>query len=524
MIRATTVPSFGPEKLELLLTVVMRNPGLYEAARELIDAACFRDGEQPYMFAWQAYVQAATKAGSVLSVMAPAIVELQDAARAAPDMYLQVLVAPALAFFARVDATPAEATVLPDIERVVRQELRRFISERKAIDPLRRALSDARGFMLDDPRGVIEQVNSQLIRADALMAQSAHGVIPRTPFRQLEQISTGVEPIDRATGGGVSPRKLYGIFGPSGAFKTGLAVQLAVAAAQSEAARARQVPGYRAKLIIYAVYEGGREEIQLRAMSCGAEILKTRVKAYFSNMAPLTHTPYAHTYEREHQLELPETERFARAEEALESFRILDMSSSSESPNIGSGYIPELSASIDRTVREEGREVGAVFIDYAKLVARRHAMATGKLDDLTHLLGSMPDQLRISVAERHNTVLWILQQLDASANQKRAGAVLDHSQSSWAKDFGENLWYAFCLSKIDKANGHTTTMAASKTRDTEGLTRPYVLQLNGVKQKLMSTDEYTYDQQQGRIVASTAHDAFQNFEANDDEEVVHQDD
>ena len=515
--QVTTVPTFGPEKLELILTVAMRNPGLFEAAKEILDAACFRDGEHAYSLAWRAYVEAARKAGSTLSVMAPAVAELQDAARATPDLFPRTWVEPAIAFLMRVDGTPREATMAIDVERVARNELRQFVSERKAIDPLRRALADSRGYMLQDPRAVLEQVNSQLVRADALIAQSAHRLRPDAPLTEAEQIATGVDPIDRATGGGVSPKKVYGIFGPSGAFKTGLAVQLATAAARAESARARAQTGYRPKLVIYAVYEGGRTEIQLRGNACAAEIPKARMKAHLSGIPILTSTQYAQPYERELSLEMPETERMARADLEMEPLRILDMSSSSESPHTGSGYTTELCASIDKVVREEGREVAAVFIDYAKIMARRYAMATGKLEQLVHLLGSLPDLLRISIAERHNTPLWILQQLDAEANKRKPGAVLHHAQSSWAKDIGEYMWYAFCLSSIDKANGNTTVLNASKTRDTEGLPRPYVLQLCGIRQKLVATDEYSFDASQGRIIQTAVGDAFGATSALDDE-------
>lgn len=509
--KVISVPSIGPESLELFLTVAMKSDSIFSSAKDMLDSSCFIANEMVYSSAWLTFVNVSKKAGQMLSTVQPVITELMDIHRAAPDSLPKTVLDSTIAFLTRVEQTPKEITLRPDIDRIARVGLRRLIAERKALDPLRKVLAETRGYSLEDPRALIDRATSQLTNADSLLAQPAHRIRPHVPFQKLDRHATGIVPIDLATGGGVSPRKVYGIFGPFGSYKTGLSIQLAVAAAMAESARARIDPSYQPGLVFYAVYEGGRETVQLRASAIAAAILKDHVESYLSGLSNLASEPYTYGYEREFGLEKSEVQRYNEACDALEPLRILDMSGSYEAPNVGKGYIPELTASIDNTVMNERRHVTSVFVDYAKVMARRHAMETGKIEQLVHLIGALPDQLRACIAEKHNTPLWIVQQLDAEANKKRAGAATHHSQSSWAKDFAENLWYAFTLSTIDKLNGHTVTFNASKTRDTEGLPRPQVLQIDRLG-RLTPTTEYTYDMAAGRIISSNVQSAFGDAE------------
>jgi RecA/RadA recombinase len=510
------VPGIGPEKLETLLTIAMRNESIFESVKGILDSACFTPAENVFAAPWLNFVKVSERYGRMLSSTQPVILDMCDmwhSSQSIPRIMLDEMVN----FLRRVDATPVEFATSDIMDRFARDELRLFIAERAGFAPLRKELNDTSRLMRSDPQAVLDRLQQRLAKADTLLQRPSYGILPQGRIDGIIQslkpsLSSGIKKFDDAMGGGMRNRCVYGLFGPFGSYKTGTAVQMAVQVARAETSRqrSRHTQGYQAGLVIYAVYEGGRDAIQVRACSTAACIPRSSVTNHFINdetRVPLSSVPLS--YEREYGLEGTEIERLTRAGEEIEPLRIIDLSNSHESRNQGTGYVPELVASIEHEVRMSGnRPVAAVFIDYAKIMARRYAMATGKTDQLVHLISTLPDQLRIQIAEQFDCPVWILQQLDAEANKAKPGAALHHSQSSWAKDFGENLWYAFCLSSIDKVNSNTITVNVSKTRDSEGMPLPFIMQLNGHISQLRDTDEYRYNPGGNKIVPVNVDDMF----------------
>lgn len=495
----------APLQIENLLIVYAHCTGLFEEVRpQLLYGVFGSEAERPYLLFITALGSAkdAVGNGPILAVLHG---HLQALHLSSPGRF------PGYIYYKAVEmaeiARCADPRVMVDLEPWARSETARLLSERKVVDPLRRRLSEARGGFILDPSSMLADSAAALASIQALKGSRAVGVVPDGWHMDVpERTQTGDTFIDRILGGGTQAGKMYGVLGPSGAFKTGLGTQLCVSAAVSQYARARHDPSHRPGLAVYAVYEGGKDEIQLRAMSCAAEIPKDRLERFYTGRFPLGNRPGEADYEAAYGFKMPESERLVMASQTTRHMRILDMAGPKENPACGTGYVDELAGALSNLVRTTGQPLACVVVDYAKLMARRHLMASKAKDDrmLRHLIGTLPDRLRIAVADQFRCPIWILQQLNTEANKKAAGAVQHHAYASEAGDFAENLWFAFVLSSVDKANGSTVTLHASKTRDTAGLKPIEVLRIDGVRNRLVPAEDYAYDPQTRRIVSRTA--------------------
>lgn len=505
-----TSPSLAQQQLELVIGLTLRNPPLYNEVRStLLQPATFIGGaETLFELSVSAYESARVKSGGTPSVEVW-VAELYAFGVAAPLQYPSHLLGNVEKYIRNVcqiseDEARSHGTY-------ARHELGRFLTERHAIVPLRSQLDKARAGMLSDPNAVIREAQRSLDRIAAVSSPAPMAeAFPTSRYRDSVRYPTGLPFIDEVTAGGFEGRRVYGLFGPSGAFKTGTANQIAVGMAQAEVARYTlnrdSLPG----LCIYAVYEGGAEEIQPRAVAAAADMPRQRVLDLFHGQdaagrrAELTTAVGAHEYERLERMQASEVERWEYANRGLMTFRIADFSGSDPvtgKPNgAGVGYVEEIAGRVDSIQRETKLPVRLVVVDYAKLMVRRHMMAKGiKMDHLRHYLSLMPDLIRSQIADPYDCSVLLVQQMTAQANRKAAGSALSHVDASEASDFGENLWYCFCVSAVDKHNGHTVQITASKTRHTAG-TGGVVMRINPNTTKLVTDDDYMICPRTRRIV------------------------
>lgn len=482
------------DQIDMMMVYSMRDHIVFlESLRELKPEHFNKPGEKPRRLIWAKTVQLYNKY-NVMPSRSALEAEVLAAIEAEGDEMTFEMREEAVSLIAM--AYEFETDVLDQHRQYGRDLLVQFLTERMVNDPLASLIQNASsaGSVLTDTGEVLNRLQATLSRVASLGSFAASPLLPSTGWRpeQAEYTSTGYKWLDDILGGGTNPGKVYGIFGPFGSFKTGFAVQLGISMAQVQYTIAKE-KGSKPKMIVYIVYEGGEDEIRARAIATAAKMPKSRVIGHFTGKHPLSTYETPETYEVERRRRsnnpedcLPESMRVIDAIERTSNFHIIDHSGSKKNPHAGNGYLPEIVAALERLVRETGMEIGAVIIDYVKLMVRRYMTANGiRFDQVRHYMGGLPDAIRRDVAERFGCSVWLLQQLNTEANKKAAGAAQHHSNASEAGDFGENLWFCFTLSAVDKAQGHTIQFNATKTRDTEGLSEPIILQIEGNENALV---------------------------------------
>lgn len=413
----------------------------------------------------------------------------------------------------------------PDAEEAINGQpnygvdlLYRFLYERIVSTGLTNAVRSVPvGMIAGNVRELLNQLEVVQNRVETIRTPSASPLFSADgpqPVEMPEIIKTGVPFLDDQVfrnGNGCQAGKVYGLFGPWGSFKTGLGVQICVSAA--EAQLQKEKPG----LIVYCVYEGGEQEIRNRAIAAGAEMPKETVEAYFRSDCNPIHLSTRHSlkeYEvrrydecgRPHAARLGELERLQALQSRMSNLFIKDMSGPDKNPGAGSGYIPEIVATLERLESDTGQPIRMVVIDYAKEVARRYLNATKKRpEELRHLLSNMTQLVRMTIANRFGCAVWLLQQLNAQANKKAVGAAQHHADSGEAGDFAENLWYAITISSVDwSANRESgdgmLQLNVTKSRDSAGQVEPMVLRLDRTYSKLVSDNNFVSGFN-GRIVS-----------------------
>jgi hypothetical protein len=507
-------PRLKFEQRDLLLTYLMRSPTLFLDARQALKPEHFNGGAEETALAvlWQIQNKLYEKygnmpAGPILEAEVMAVLDA-DPDRYTPEMKVDVasLIETASNF---------EAEVLNSNPTYGRELLCNFLLERAVMDPMTAFVKNIGRNVLMNPDRELMRLTNMVGQVNVLRNNTASGLLPEgwRPQTQV-QVPLGIDWMDTALDGGQTVGQVYGIFGPFGSFKTGICVQIAVAAAQTQYALAQANQGYKPRLSVYIVYEGGEDPIRLRALGCAAKIPRKRLLHHFLGTGSLSTGPdNLQDYERERYSDLapnlivPEIRRLDDAKTRTSNFQILDMSGPAKNPQAGSGYIPEIVAALEKLRTQTGQEIGTVVIDYAKLMARRHLQARGlPYDHMRHIVGPIPDLVRRDVCERFGCTAWIAQQLNTAANKKAAGTPQHHADSSEAGDFGENLWYAFTLSAVDKRNGNSLQFNATKTRDSEGMAEPIILRIDGTQECLIRGDDLYRRDTNGRLASRSVAD------------------
>ena len=512
-------PRLSFDQLDVLFAYLLKSPSIFlEAMCELKPEHFNQPGEAGRALIWKRLVALYQKYQTLPDrrILEAAVAATMDAD---PDLYSPSMRQDMSGLLQFVD--DYETDVVFQSEAYGRDVLRFFLQERVVMDPLTTLVQNIRMGVLKDPSTLFARLAATTARVNAIGVRAVSLLLPPN-WRPAQEarISTGIDWLNLATDGGFVPKWTYGIFGPFGSFKTGTGIQVAVRSAQQFTAAAVPV-GKRPKLVAYLVYEGGADAIRLRALGCAAGIPHKRIYNHFGggealsttgNLQPYENARYEGTPNRLHHL--GEVERLQGGLERTANLHIIDMSGPRENPAAGSGGLAEVVAVLDRLQRETGQEIGLIVIDYAKIMIKRYMKEHGiPTTETRHLMGGLPDELRRQVAERFNCVAVILQQLNTTANKRAAGSAQHHADSSEAGDFGENLYYCFTLSAIDKANGHTTQFNATKTRDGAGLAQPIILQLVGDEEQLVDASTRYVRSNQGRI---TRRDVAESFVTADD--------
>ncbi len=492
------------DEIDLMVVFLVRHPGLFAEARQVLVPGHFSGAsESPWSYIWQALTGLYDRYGASLN---PAILEVEAltlASSAAADLPASVLdeirkfVAYAYDMPARYFADQCEAYGY--------SLLQKFLQERHWGDSIKAAIVQWGDDTPVDAPAFLADIQARFAAVQGVSAQVTEDLIPENwEQTTFEVVSTGLEFIDAPMGGGVSDGEVYGLLGTFGSGKTMMACQIAGEAAMRMYA-ASETNGQAPRQVIYLTYETPPDDIRKRVISNLAQI-----KLDHLNLA--TGESYATKFSRagarlpyEEEMfgtsPLGEWERYQQIVPVSRLFGVSDMRGGPDNPKAGTGFVIEIQAEIDKRRRKTGKEIGLVIIDYAVICARRLIRAKGWDEEkkLRGLLGGFGDQVRSMVAQHFHCPVWILNQLSGESNKRAAGARNSHADSAEARNFAENLWYAFCIGNKDGNN--MVSMDVSKSRRSEGQAHPTILHLRGDMARFVSADDrYMVDPNTRRIV------------------------
>jgi len=368
--------------------------------------------------------------------------------------------------------------------KLCRSLIQRFVVERGVHDKMYSALSSSSSVqaVLKNPQQFFDKFQSVYGSSQALNTSVMCDLIP-SDWKPVARIGKpmGIPHFDKFMSGGTSPGDVYAILAGFASGKTWMLLQVAANHAIQEYFREQEhiekgLP-YIPNIAIYANYEGSVDSLRYRLLAVFTSIPVNIIKDYILNKSPLSTKDNLKDYELQKyakvdnkDLWLSESDRYSMIPNYAKYIRILDMSGQNDS-NVGSGYVEELCGQIDKYVRGNKCGVGVACVDYAKLMADRHASKVNQMEQLRHFIRRIPSALGIGIGLKYNCAVWINQQISGEANSTKPHKLLHHSMSSECKDFGENCHRIFCLGAKDPESG-VQILNASKLRDEEapGLT------------------------------------------------------
>lgn len=370
--------------------------------------------------------------------------------------------------------------------QLCRSLIQRFVIERGVHDRMYSALSNSSSVqsVLKNPQQFFDKFQSIYGSSQALNSSVMCDLIPND-WKPISIIGKpmGIPHFDKFMSGGTSPGDVYAILGGFASGKTWMALQVAANHAIREYYREiehieKGIP-YVPNVAIYANYEGGVDSLRYRLISMFSSIPVSVVKDHILNKTPLSTKDNFKDYELQKyskvvnkDLWLSESDRYSIIPNYAKHIKLLDMSGQNDS-GVGSGYVEELCGQIDKYVRMTKCGVGVACVDYAKLMADRHASKVNQMEQLRHFIRRIPSALAIGLGLKYNCAVWINQQISGEANSTKPHKLLHHSMSSECKDFGENCHRIFCLGAKDPESG-VQILNASKLRDEEAPGLTYV--------------------------------------------------
>lgn len=499
-VHVETVSPLASDEKENLLVCMLRLPEVFAAAKEKITVDHFDPGaELPYRVMWMGALQLVKDLGEHVLFGNPSKSRLllETHCKSLAEMNPQLLTPGAWEQLFRNDSGGLfhfvyEQVLESDLEAPYAfQLLQRFLQER-AQRQIARLLQTAGNRVLPNLAQQIQTITDQ---AQSVVGLSDDLFAPPAPEawepEKLELRELGIPFLDKFMRGGVADGEVYGIIGCTGVGKTTLALQIAACGARSEQAAELEakLAGVSRQLRYWYVfhYEDGRAEMTRKLMVYAAEIHKDSMEDFDKKKNPFSITADPSTwkkYEKERwakqlatapHLFKAEAERLAEAKQWINRNVILvDMSCPPGAPRRGLGYVPEV-ATILQLGTQKGKPPGGVVLDYAGLMAKRYLNASGKdSSDLRHILGTMGDDCHRLIGAPFGCNVWVMHQLSGEANKFSPHKPQHHSDSAEAKNFAENMWFAFTIGTRHEESG-CVLLNRSKSRRAPSVGRTYQL-------------------------------------------------
>lgn len=494
----------GFDEREVMMCYLLRHHGVFLEARSILSPEHFTE---PYEIIWAVCWRSMLDLYDQFGAMPPhsaleadALCRVEEHPTEIPSSGVDEM-RDFLAYMFDVDV----ASLSGCYEQYGFELLQKFLKERHWTDPIRSYLHDlGRNVPVDLP-ALMKDYGDRLTQIDGIQVNVMEPVIPESwEPEAIEKIPTGLDFIDSPMGGGGVQGEIYGLLGPYGSGKTMLAGQIASEMAERFAARAsttRTPP----KHVFFFSYEMPVDEIRRRIISYVAKVNLNHLSGG-SWTSTLSRTGRRHPYEERLLPQDPrgEYERVEDARGVTNLLHIANMRGDRRAPKAGSGWVDEIHAELEKFRRRHGGvlEVGQVFIDYALICTRRYLKAKGWDEDrkLRHLVGTFGDECRRMISDHFGCSTWILNQMSGEANKKSPASAQHYADSAEARNFAENLTYAFCLGNKDRET-NCAQLVCGKTRRSEGSPRPTILKLYGELARFEAADDrYMVDASTHRII------------------------
>lgn len=488
---AFTKGRMTPSLVESMVIRLLSHSGLFQEARGVLKPSHFDNTESHFSAIWAAALQCDEEFSRVtFETLSDRVEELlSDAGEELSPHQVEGIFgtdadSPGILYWALVQVDPADV----DLEQG-RHLLRRFLEERVLADELRNALEFAPGGVPSNLPAIIERANRQRERITNIQEDPVELGIPDNWEPESLNIWPTMLPfLDTPMDGGHARGEVYGILGPFGVGKTTLGIQLCVE--QCRYWHDREVEyGEDGGQVYFFSYEQSATEVRRKAIACAARI-------HMSTMNTLTGEDCLSTPDNLKQYEVDmftragllaggapappgERMRYEDVKEMLRNhLRIVDLSGGSKK-RTGDGYVSEIAAILDNSVRKNDSTPRMVCVDHVWLAAYRHMQSQG-MDErrLRHFITMFGDDMKTKVAERFDIPCWLLHQYNGDANKASPAKLLHHTQAAESSSFAMPLSFCFCIGNKDQQS-NTAQMACTKRRRSGNPLPPSILEIEG---------------------------------------------
>lgn len=287
---------------------------------------------------------------------------------------------------------------------------------------------------------------------------------------------TGVSFFDERVGGGLAPKEVAILLGPTKAGKTTLAIQLACSAASLSRMNNDK------RKIAFIVYEDNFDAVTARIICHMAKIPRDRLMQ--CGLEGLSKEAGSQLYEHEiisntGKSLRSEYERVKNLSWLDEYLVVIDHSGRSGDFEIGCLGVDEIVDAL-RAHDPDNHGYRLVIIDWLGLLLTRYLEFRGVREttkELAFRLRSLPDELFRKIANPFNVPVLGVHQLSGMANKKGPTDQVDHTDAEWCKSLGVMAWHVFVLRQPDRRNNVSVFNATISRRCPIG--DPALIKLDG---------------------------------------------
>ena len=497
-----------PQIIESLLSRLLLSPRLMGELANLIRPEHFYgQGEQHYALLWRAMVQARERYGTLdYHKVYDTIRTLLASAPNFPQQQLAYLVAEPAAGSSSVGLLYWAYSVLaqhPLDENQTRDMAQMFLDDRYVTAPVAQAVSGNTIALADLTDAVARAQRVQQLGVNPVGAGLPDGWMPQPVFVE----STGLPWCDAWLDGGHAPGEMNALLGPMGVGKTQFAINMAIGVARVQrdlyraaaaAAAESQATGRPLRRVYLATYELSADDIRRRLICAAGRIHVSSIREATSLAEALSssergdYKPYElEDFAARHDVPSAarppgEWERLGEFRDLLrDCVRVLDLSGTSPQALRGEGGAAELAGLIEADQREAGNPgVAVVIVDYVYIMCERWMASRNiRLDHMRHWLGTLLDQMRMDIANRFKTPLWVLHQFNRSGNTLDPTRIPHHNDAAEAGLFAKAFTFCCCIGAKDDQTS-AVLFVASKRRRAGDYRPPTILHIVGAQARL----------------------------------------
>lgn len=383
----------------------------------------------------------------------------------------------------------------PAVESEAVDLMIRFLTERAAFEPIRRAIL---GLGPNDVPADLNSMAAALVKHSTELAglradPTFDAIVDSDDFRPpgADTFTTGEAWLDQIMDGGQAGHEVYALLGATGAGKSSLGVQLAYNSVKAQVSAITDIGSDMAGHWYYFTYELTLDQVRERVYAYGAKISRSTFNGKDKLGKRLSYSTAAdpstlREYEREIIVNSPknpirgELERMRALR--LESnglnkyFHIVDYSGSVAGQGLGG--VDEMAGYLAGQ-RARGCRIGGVVVDYAGLSVSRYVADRRLRPEAEYpILNTYIDSVRTKVAIPFDCPCWVMHQLHGDFTKGESGAKVHHSSAKGSRNFADNADFAFGLPRYNDKT-RLLTMSMTKSRRAPGTEDAVILRYDG---------------------------------------------